>query len=160
MNIKKYYIGVDGESVVSSEKTKEQIKEIFLKFCDLINEETKKKLSWNDFYNDDDRSLFKYILNDRKLRVDNNKFMADRPPFCVLTEKDNRIIRLEYYQGHDSLKLVYDIRNHELMNKELPNFLDKDENGYNPSEFLEKVFGISKDITKPILDKLHGNEDK
>jgi hypothetical protein len=46
------------------------------------------------------------------------------------------------------------------MNKELPNFLDKDENGYNPSEFLEKVFGISKDITKPILDKLHGNEDK
>jgi hypothetical protein len=158
--MKTYFIGVDGNSVVNSSVTKLQISEVFLKFCDLVDPDTKKKLSWNDFYNDDGRSLFKNILNDRKLRVDSNKFMADRPNFCVLTEFKNKIIRLEYYEGHDKLKLVYDIRCHELINKKMYNFMDEDPNGYNPGEFLEQVFGISKDITKPLLDKLHENDNE
>ena len=155
--MKIYYIGVDGEQTVNSSETLKQIEEIKQFECNLIDHtENDKKLNWNDFYNvDDNRTLFKHILGDREIRVDNKTAMADRPSFCVLTEHENKIIRLEYYEGHDSLSLKYDIRSKELEGKELKNFMDKDENGYNPIEFLQEVFGIPAEISKPILEKAH-----
>ncbi|CCQ92869.1 hypothetical protein CULT_1110006 [[Clostridium] ultunense Esp] len=108
------------------------------------------------FYDPEEpRTLFQSILKDRKIRVDKGQFMADRPSFAVITAKNGKAVRLEYYEGHDSLELVYDIRSQEFYNKELPPFMEKDEYGYDPSAFLEELFGIPKDISKPILEILH-----
>jgi hypothetical protein len=68
---------------------------------------------------------------------------------------DNKAVRLEYYEGHDALTLVYDVRAKELQDKELPNFMDKDPQVYDPAKFLKEAFGIPEELSKPILDELH-----
>lgn len=89
------------------------------------------------------------------MRVDKGQLMADRPCFAVITAKNGKAVRLEFYEGHDSLELVYDIRSPEFYNKELQPYMEKDEYAYDPSAFLEELFGIPKDISKPILEILH-----
>lgn len=45
--------------------------------------------------------------------------MADRPPYCVAYTDEDEVIRIEYYEGHDELTQVYDLRRYDLYNKEL-----------------------------------------
>lgn len=54
-------------------------------------------------------TLFNSIIEDRKVRI--NNLMADRPPIAICTLHDDKIIRLEYYAGHDDLEKVYDLHN-------------------------------------------------
>lgn len=69
--------------------------------------------------------MFQSIRRDRELRVDKETLMADRPGFALITAMDNKAVRLEYYEGHDALSLVYDVKAKELQGKKLPNFMIK-----------------------------------
>ena len=81
--------------------------------------------------------------------------MADRPSFCVVTPMDGKAVRLEFYEGHDALSLVYDLRSKELQGKDFPNFMDHDPQAYDPVKFVKDAFGIPENLSKPILDELH-----
>jgi len=69
--------------------------------------------------------------------------------------QDGKAVRLEYYEGHDALSLVYDIRAKELEGKELPKWLESDPYAYDPAAFLEAMLGLPKEVSKPILDITH-----
>ena len=154
--MKVYFIGVDGEQAVNSEITKNQIKQVQQLECALIDPDSGGLLSWKDFNDENEpKTLFQAILKDRELRIDNHTLMADRHSFCIITANENKVVRLEYYEGHDALKLVYDIRSKELQGKELPIFLENDPNAYDPASFLAETFGIPEEVSKPILKKLH-----
>ena len=60
------------------------------------------------------------------MRVDRKILMEDRPAFCAVTAIDGRAVRLEFYEGKRTLKLVYDIRAEEFEGMDLPRFLDRD----------------------------------
>jgi hypothetical protein len=45
--------------------------------------------------------------------------MADRPPIAIATIKDNKVVRFEFYQGHDSLAKEFDLRSEELQKANL-----------------------------------------
>lgn len=81
--------------------------------------------------------------------------MADRPDFCVITAMDNKAVRLEFYEGHDALELVYDLRAKELHGKDLPKFMENDPQAYDPAAFLKEAFGLPEEFTKPLLEELH-----
>lgn len=143
-----YFIGVDGiKQVVDSTKTQKQIDRVKNLDCMLTHEDG-QLLSWEYFDDEtENRTLFQAILKDRELRVDKGVFMANRPLFAVVTAQQGAAVRLEYYEGHDELKLVYDIRSTELQHNELSPFLEKDYYAYNPSAFLRELFGIPEDIS-------------
>jgi len=150
-----FYVGIDGEKTVSSMETKKQIEQVKRLECALESEEG-EALTWTTFDDPNEpRSLFQAILQDRKERVDQGVLMADRPCFAVVTAYGHRAIRLEYYEGHDELSLVYDIRAKELRGKELPKWLERDPYAYDPAAFLEEVLGIPKEASKPVLDAVH-----
>ena len=154
MKIDSLFIGFDGKKVVDSQKTQKQIDRV--KMLECILQSDSEKLTWDAFDNPEEpRTLFQAILNDRKRRVDNKTLMADRPNFCVVTAVAGRAVRLEYYEGHDALSKVYDVRSEELEDKSLPDYLTSDPNAYDPAAFLEKLLGIPKEISKPILDAIH-----
>jgi hypothetical protein len=149
------FVGVDGEKVVDSRTTNEQIEKVRLCEC-LLDSPDGERITWDDLDNvNEPRTIFQSILVDRRMRVDKKTFMADRPSFCVITIVDRKAIRVEFYEGHDALSLVYDIRSKELQSAKLPNFMDHDPHGYDPAEFLKETFGIPKELSKPILDELH-----
>lgn len=155
MKIKTLFIGADGEKTVNSATTQEQIEAVRALECTL-EAENGEKISWKDVDNPQEpRSLFQFILGDRKIRVDQNTPMADRPAFAVITAIDNKAVRLEFYEGHDALELTYDLRAKELHKKDLPIFMKSDPNAYNPVEFLKEAFGFPEDLTKSLLDKIH-----
>lgn len=150
-------IGTNDEQVVDSKKTLEQIQAVEALECVLENEG--EKISWKDLDNPDEpRTIFQSILRDRKRRVDEHTMMADRPSFAVITATGGKAVRLEYYEGHDALKLEFDLRSKELQGKKLPNFMAEDEQAYNPAKFLEEAWGIPESVSKPIIDEVHREE--
>ncbi len=149
-----YFIGADGEQVVDSIETAKQIEAVKKLSCSL--QDDGNILTWNDFDNPEEtRTLFQSILGDRKMRVDEKTFMADRPAFCVITEHEGSAVRLEYYEGHDALSLVYDIRAKELEGKDLPKWMESDPQAYDPVKFLKEAFGMPEALTKPIIEEIH-----
>ena len=154
MKAETLFIGADGKQVVDSKKTLEQIQAAEALECALEHEG--QKVMWKDLNNPEEpRTLFQSILTDRKLRVDENTLMADRPSFAVITAMDGKAVRLEYYEGHNALQLVFNLRSKELQGKKLPNFMDEDPQAYNPAKFLEEFFRIPESVSKPILDEAH-----
>ena len=151
------FIGVDGENAVNSETTLKQIEEI-KKYELNIFDVDGNKITWADLDNEDDRSLLKNIVEDRKTRIDNKIAMADRPPFIAVTIADNKIIRLEFYEGHDILELVYDLRQKCDIGKELKPYMAEDENAYNPIDFLGSL-GINKELAEKVISMVHGDAE-
>jgi hypothetical protein len=157
-----YFIGTDGETTVNSQETQRQIDEVKKLESVLIDEGTKEVLPWLAFDDPKEpRSLFQSILNDRRMRVDEGTIMADRPSFIVVTAHRGQTIRLEFYEGHDSLSLVYDLRSRELQGKKLPAYMESDPCGYDPIAFLSKHFPEimkSPEEIKRVLDEAHRKE--
>lgn len=119
--MEKYFIGVDFEEgvAVDSKTTQGQIDKVKKLNCKLVDEKG-EVLTWDVFDDpNESRTLFQAILKDRQMRIDNKTFMADRPNFAVITTEGNDAIRLEYYEGHDYLSKVYDIRSKELVGQQL-----------------------------------------
>jgi len=155
VKVETLFVGTDGEKVVDSKETIKQIEKVRTLECALETEKG-ERITWDDLDNPNEpRTLFQSILKDREMRVDKKTLMADRPSFCVITSIDRKGIRLEFYEGHDALSLVYDLRTKELQGKELPNFMDRDPQAYDPVKFLRETFGIPEELSKPILDELH-----
>jgi hypothetical protein len=155
-----YLIGVDekGEQVVGSKETREQIDRAKKLECALVHK-SGKPLTWEAFDDPEEpRTLFQAILRDRKRRVDEGALMVDRPLFAVVTAHQGMAVRLEYYEGHDALGLVFDIRCKELQGKDMPRYLEEDPQAYDPVAFLEKAFGIPKEFSEPLLKELHKRE--
>ncbi|MFW6015918.1 MAG: hypothetical protein ACOCRK_05735 [bacterium] len=115
----KYYIGFIDDKTCSSKETIEQIKNIFKYDLNLYYNE--EKIKWSDLYQENSKEpiVLNSIIQDRKNRVDNNVFMADRPKFAIFTVENNKIIRFEFFEGHNILKQTYDIRSKELQQKNL-----------------------------------------
>jgi len=135
--VKNYFIGVgqievDTPSetrkrikVVSSSETKKQIEAVKALECCLEHEG--ESLTWDVFDNPSEpRSIFQSIVKDREKRVDKRTIVETRPPFCVVTAIDNRVVRLEFYEGYRTLTLQYDVRAKELEGESLVNFMDED----------------------------------
>lgn len=112
----KHYIGFKDNTVIDSKETIQQILDI--KKYDLdIHDDKGSKLSWDDLDNyEHDDSLFCNIVRDRTLRVNKGYIMADRPPMCVIYTEGTAVVRVEYYEGHDGLEQIYDIRRYDLYN--------------------------------------------
>ncbi|MBI9016297.1 MAG: hypothetical protein JEZ07_03440 [Phycisphaerae bacterium] len=101
--------------------------------------------------------LFEHIRLDRKMRKDKNTSMADRPPFAVVTIKDECIVRLEFYKGHDNLYKHLDLRCPTFSEKKIPDTF-VDENGYDVIEneyWTALLFGIKVKDFKNIVDYAH-----
>ena len=157
-----YEIGFVNDTACGSETVQKQIDEVRKLDCtSLVNPEdiNEHVPDWNAFDNpNESRSLFQSILRDRKKRIDEKTFMADRPNFAVITAVDGKAVRLEYYEGHDALSLVYDIRSRELTGQKLPKFMESDPQAYDPVEYLKGLFpqmaGKEKEV-KELLDQVH-----
>jgi hypothetical protein len=148
------FVGHDGEKVVDSKTTLEQIAEVENLECSLKHEG--EQLSWKLFNNPDEpRTIFQFILGDRKWRVDENTLMADRPPVAVVTAMDNKAVRLEFYEGHDALTCSFDVRAEELQGKDMPLWMTSDPQAYDPIKFLKEAFGLPEDFTRPVMKSLH-----
>jgi hypothetical protein len=151
-----YFVGSDGEQATDSKTTLQQISEVQALDCALVDPENQEPLTWQALNDESEpRTLFQSILADRRKRIDEHILMASRPSFCVITVVDSRAVRLEFYEGHDELSLVYDVRASELKGKELPRYMESDPNAYDPAEFLEKALGIPRELSEPLLKKLH-----
>ncbi len=90
--------------VMDSFRTAHQISKIQKRF-ECAVQHNGKTLTWDAF-----QSLFKCILKDREMRVEQGLLIASRPPFAVATIEGNKVVRFEFYQGHDTYELVYDLK--------------------------------------------------
>ncbi|MFW5794517.1 MAG: hypothetical protein ACOCV1_03430 [Bacillota bacterium] len=113
----KIYIGFVGDTTCNSNKTKEQIESLKEYTFNIFH--NGEKINLDDIYKEGgkERIVLNKILADRKERVDNNTLMADRPPFAIFTVEDDVVVRFEYFEGHNSLKQIYDIRSKKLKQK-------------------------------------------
>lgn len=152
----KIIIGCKNNKVVDSKDVTNQIKEALKLNLDVVYKDNLlKNLTWEDLYNDDNKSLLRSIYCDRKKRVDKHNIMADRPNFAVCTVKNDTVIRLEYYEGHDYLELVYDFRRKDLIDKNIEPYLKEDINGYKPyviDENFREILEIMHEISDGKLD--------
>lgn len=154
-----HLIGLVEDRACDSKTTRQQIEEMKKYELNLYSTEG-EKIPWDIFDDPNEpRTILQAIEGDRKVRVDEKNFMADRPLFAVFTTYGNQIIRLEFYEGHDVLEKVYDIRSKELYGKDMPDYLGVDECAYDPAKFLEEIFGIPEEFSKPILDEVHNIEN-
>jgi len=152
-------IGFVENVACDSKETRKQINELKKYKLDLVDEKSGQKITWRHLDDPDlKQSIFRAIESDRALRIDEKEIMADRPTFAAITIQDNRIVRLEFYAGHDALEKIYDFRAKELHGKKLPDYMEKDENAYDPAKFLKEHFGIDEKFSVPILKKLHEME--
>lgn len=112
------YIGFVEDRTCDAAATMKQIEELKGYELDLWHGE--EQVAWNNLYNEEDRlTILTAIVDDRQMRVDSKTLMANRPMFAVVTIENNKIIRLEFYEGHDTLELAYDIRSKELQKQQL-----------------------------------------
>lgn len=120
-----YVIGQIDHRLLGHQATLEQINNIM---AYQLNIQTRDGicLSWENLYSSQrSSSPLSTILKDRKLRVDEGKPMRDLPRYAVFSVKDDEIIRFEYYQGRETLKLVYDLRRRDLYDPWVDEYLQK-----------------------------------
>jgi len=151
-----FYIGHDGTQVVDSTETQRQIDAVKALVCALVTPESKEAVSWSDLDDPaEPRTLFQFILGDRRLRVDRQRLMADRPPFAVVTEHDGHAVRLEMYEGHDYLECTYDLRAPKLAGLVLPMYMASDPQAYDPAKFLTRTFGVPEEWIRAMQRATH-----
>jgi hypothetical protein len=120
-----YFIGIGDGCLSTVSETRKQIDAVKGLECHL--EQEGKAMTWDDFEDPEGQpSLFKDILRDRLLRVDQNTRIRRRPGFCVITALNGKAVRLEYYGGLKLLSLQEDFRAKDLQDADLPNFLKED----------------------------------
>jgi len=123
---KKYTIGQIGDRLLGYKVTLEQINQIMGYELDI---ETKDGITilWSNIYSPlKTASPLQTILMDRKLRVDEERPMRDKPRYAIFTIKNNQVIRFEYYQGRERLNLIFDIRRKDLYKPWIDEYLQKE----------------------------------
>lgn len=153
--MKKHCIGFKDNHVINSKETIKQI--LALKKYKLnISDENGNNLSWDDLDNSKHKeSLFCNIVRDRRMRVDKGNIMADRPPYCVAYTDENEVVRIEYYEGHDELIQIYDIRRNDLYGEILESDMKKDAQRFDISKNLVEYFlqSLTNDIHSRIIKR-------
>lgn len=119
-----HYIGCDKEQLVNSTLTQQQIDQLKALQCVLVTDEG-EPVEWTDFDNPDEpRTVFLFILNDRRQRIDKQTAMANQPPIGVATVVDGACIRFEFYEGYRTLKKTHDLRSEELRGVDLKDSIE------------------------------------
>ena len=119
----------------NSQGTRNQITQLSQNALLLV--EQGKQVDWQELFDPNNyRSIFQAILDDRERRVDQREIMCDRPPFAVVTVTENGIERVEYYEGHDRLEMLYDLSSPNFRTRKMRNYIDKDPHPYR----IEKDF--------------------
>ena len=122
MKIKFETIGFENLEALRSEQTREQINK--MRELEIVVVEPSNRgevVKWDDIDNPtEDRTLLRAIEQDRDVRVNQNTCMADRPNLCILTIIDEKIERIEFYEGHDALECTCDLKSLRLMKYKLP----------------------------------------
>jgi hypothetical protein len=114
-------IGFEKEMVANSEETKKQIE--YVKNFELDIYYKDQKIKWDQIYDPKEpQSILQSIVTDRSMRVDKKTIMANRPPFAAIMIDEGKIVRLEFYEGHDFLSLGYDFRSKDLQNQNLERY--------------------------------------
>ena len=123
----------------------------------LLLVEQGKQIEWQELFDPNNhRTIFQTILEDRKRRVDKGEIMCDRPPFAVVTVTENGIERVEYYEGHDRLEMLYDLRSLGFKTRKLTNYIDKDPNPYRiEKDFPAKLPAAVKFELKQMAKDVH-----
>ncbi len=117
------FVGSNGEQAVSTTVTQQQIDQLETLRCDLVTDDG-EPVAWADVNNPaEPRTLFQFIMGDRKHRVDEQTPMANQTPLAVATVIDDTCVRLEFYEGYDTLKKTHDLRSEELRGVELKDFI-------------------------------------
>jgi hypothetical protein len=102
----------EGYRAVGADATREQLAE--LREYDLaVRSEDGEPVPWDAIDDaDEPDSICQHVVRDREQRVDDGTLMADRPPVAIFTidEAAGEVVRVEYYWGHDRLRLEYDLR--------------------------------------------------
>ena len=158
--MKQIIIGFDarGERAVGAGETRKQIEAVQSYACAILDADG-DPLTWADFYDPDNpRSVLQSLVSDRKRRIDQGKTMADRPPFAVVTVEGRRAVRFEFYEGHDALSCVHDLRAREYRGMGMSLYLDRDPQAYDPIEYLRERGMIPAGMeaaVKAFLEKIH-----
>lgn len=122
-------IGIKDNKIATAKETILEINKVKNYKLDVVDS-FEEIVKWDDLDNYKNKNtIFRAIVYDRKLR-DKGEIMADRPNFCAITVEKNIIKRIEYYEGHDELNLLYDIRAKEYIGKSLERYMEKDKAGY------------------------------
>lgn len=114
MTEEKIWIGVNDakDKIVYAEETRAQIEKLKKYELDIIDEDG-KPVKWENLDNPEEkRSLLQYIEGDRRMRKEH--IMAGRPPILIATVRDGKVVRIEFYTGHDSLSIEIDARSKDL----------------------------------------------
>lgn len=153
MRIKTHFVGFDGEKAVDSRTTQAQINAVTALACALVDPESSHSPEDWRWANDpsESRTIFQLILSDRRVRIDQHRLTGDRPPFAVLTELDGVVVRLELYEGHDTLECTCDLRSAALVGKALPQWPEQHAHAYDPVVFLAALLGMPPELNKPEL---------
>jgi hypothetical protein len=141
--MEKIFIGFKNNHVINSKDTFRQV--LKLKKLKLnLHHEDGQDVQWLDIYDSSNpRSIIQAIILDRRRRVDYKSIMADRPSTCVVTINNDSIDRIEYYEGHDGLKLIYDIRSKSLQGVQLESSYKEEQ------EIMNSSYGIRSFTNKP-----------
>jgi hypothetical protein len=139
----------------NSQGTRNQITQ--LRQYPLLLVEQGKQIDWQELFDPNNhRTIFQTILDDRECRVDQREIMCDRPPFAVVTVTENGIERVEYYEGHDRLEMLYDLRSHNFRTRKFPNYIDKDPQPYRiEKDFPANLPNVFKFEMKQMVNEGH-----
>mgnify|MGYP003762095017 CR=1 FL=1 len=118
-------IGLIGDRLLGYRATLEQIQNM-MNYKLNIQTRDGISLTWENLHSEKRSSApLSTILQDRLLRVDEGKPMRDLPRYAVLSVKNRQVIRFEYYQGREKLRLVYDLRREDLYIPWIDEYLNK-----------------------------------
>ena len=119
-----HFIGCDGEQLVDSVATQQQVDKLKTLEC-VLETDDGEPLEWADFDNrDEPQTVFQFIQNDRRQRIDRQAAMTNPPPIGVATIVDGACIRFEFYEGYRTLKKTHDLRSTELHGVELKDSIE------------------------------------
>ena len=154
-----FYIGFEDDTVVGRREALRQFEALKKYNMALIGKDG-AVISWKDIDMQLDNSLMNVIFNDRKRRVDNGIYMADRPPFMVITidKVSQSVARLEFYAGHDRLELIYDLRCTELEKEDLEPNYSEDTQCQGEDESLKLL--RRRGAPQYVIDAFKGSHDR
>jgi hypothetical protein len=125
-DVRRMLIGHDGEEVVDSATTQQQIHALEALESALVDGQG-EPIAWGSLDDPaEPRSPLQCILRDRRIRVDQKTAMAEPPPIAVVTVVGDTVVRFEFYQGRHALAKTYDLRSPELRGQDLRDWIGGD----------------------------------
>jgi hypothetical protein len=156
MTNKTHYIGFDREKAVDSATTGPQLKTVTALPGSPTDPESGRHCEDSRRANEPRvaRTIVQFILADRRMRIDQRRLMAHRPPFAVQTELEGVVVRNEFYEGHEPLECTDDTQSAALTGKDLPEWIERDAHTSDQVAFLAECWGMPPDINRPTVQAI------